>query len=277
MTFNDLTKELYIKDDLINNKLADELIFFLSKTVKDKPSLIANKNKEIDFDLNDYFYYRSEVFIKKTPIEYITKQTRFLGLTFNIDYGVFIPRNDTEFIVDWILESDFINDTNNVLDLCTGSGVIANTIKHYKPNLNVYGIDKSFKAIFTAKDNAKKYNLDVKFFWKNIFRLKKDFLLNFDLIICNPPYIDKNYPLEESVKKYEPKAALFAKDNGLEYYKRFVMEIYPNLANNCRIVFEIGFDQKEKLEEFLLSQNINDFMFLKDLNQNYRILYIQKK
>ncbi len=277
MIFKDLTCKFYKKDDLLNNKLVDSIIFFLSKISQDKSSLIANQNYEIDFDINDFLYYYKQVFIKQIPIEYIIKKIKFLGVIYNIDYGVFIPRNDTEFIVDWILESNFINDANSVLDLCTGSGVIANTIKYYKKDLNVYGIDSSFAAIELAKDNAKLYDLDTKFYLKNIFSLKQDFLYNFDLIVCNPPYIDKNHPLDISVKKYEPKKALFAKDQGLEYYKRFIFEIYPKLRkSNVKIIFEIGYDQKEKLEDFLKNNNISNFFFLKDLSGHYRILVIDK-
>lgn len=202
MTFKDLTNKFYKTDDLINNKLIDSIIFFISKLSQDKSSLIVNANIEIDFDLNDFLYYYKQVFVKKMPIEYIVKKIKFLGIVYNIDNGVFIPRNDTEFIVDWILESDFIENVHNVLDLCTGSGVIANTIKYYKKDLNVYGIDNSFSAIELAKDNAILYGLNTKFYWKNIFSLKQDFLFNFDLIICNPPYIDKMFPLDISVKKY---------------------------------------------------------------------------
>lgn len=276
MTFRDLTNKFYKHEDILNNKLIDSLIFYLSKLSQDKASLLINKDIEIDFELKDFLYFYKKVFIDLVPIEYITKKIKFLGITYNMEYKVFIPRSDTEFIVDWILESEFINRASNVLDLCTGSGVIANTIKYYKQDLNVYGIDNSFSAIELANDNAKLHGLNTKFFWKNIFSLKQDFLYNFNLIICNPPYIDKKYPLDKSVKKYEPKKALFAKDNGLEYYKRFVFEIFPKLNKNTKIIFEIGYDQKEKLEQFLTENSITNFFFLKDLNNNYRILVIDK-
>lgn len=276
MIFKEFIFQFYKKDELLHNRYIDEIIYFLSNMSKDKSSLISNHNLEIDFDIKDFFYYYKLVFEKNMPIEYITKKIKFLGIDFFIDKGVFIPRQDTEFIVDWILESDFIDKTINVLDLCCGSGVIANTIQYNKKTHNVYGIDSSYKAYKTSIDNAKFHGLTTKFFWRNIFRLKKEFLYNFDLIICNPPYIDKKYELDKSVKKYEPKKALYANDEGCEYYKRFILEIYPNLKLFAKIIFEIGFDQKDKLEKFLIDNKINNFYFLKDLNKNYRILVIDK-
>lgn len=275
MTFKELTEQFY-NDDITNNKLIDQLIYFLSKTIKDKANLIVSKNIEIDFELDNFLYYYDLVFIKQKPIEYITKKVTFLGIDYSIDDGVFIPRNDTEFIVDWILESKILDNITNVLDLCTGSGVIANTLKFFNKNLNVYGCDKSLKAVSVSKYNSKLYELNNKFFWKDVFKLKKDFLINFELIVCNPPYIDKNFPLDISVKKYEPKLALYANDNGLLFYKRYISQIYPLLQKNTKTIFEIGFDQKDALEKYLLDQNINNFYFLKDLNKNFRILIIDK-
>lgn len=275
MNFKEFTQKFY-QSEIIHNKIVDQLIYFLSTISKDKESLLANGFLEIDFKINDFLYYYDLVINHQKPIEYIVKEIVFLNLKYVIDEGVFIPRNETEFMVDWILESDFINEVNNVLDLCSGSGVIANTICKYKNSLNVYGVDICSKAVEVAKFNAKIYNLKTKFYLRDIFKLKKDFLISFDLIICNPPYIDENYKLPISVKKYEPKKALYAKDFGLQYYKRYIVEIFPLLKNHSKTIFEIGFDQKDKLAEFLVSQKITNFYFLKDLNQNYRILVIDK-
>ncbi|WPL40310.1 peptide chain release factor N(5)-glutamine methyltransferase [Malacoplasma iowae] len=276
MTFKELVDKFYKEDNNYHNLTVYEIIYYLSKKVKNKTDLITNDSSLIDFDVKYFLNIYNKVFYKNVPIEYITNKFTFLNEEYFICKGVFIPRPETEFLVSTIIEKNILDNKNNILDLCSGSGVIANSLAIKYNDKYICGVEKKIIPFNVSKYNAKIKKLKTNFVRKDVFKLGNNFVSNFDAIVCNPPYVSNDFSISKWVKK-EPRNALFAKDEGLYFYKKIINDYYHSLKKNTILIFEIGYDQKEKLEEFLNSQNITSFYFIKDLNKIDRILIINKE
>lgn len=278
MTFKELSFELNPFSSLYKKYVFNNLIFYYSKTITNEVDLLLKKNEPIDFDNVKFFKNYNKVILENYPLEYITHKKNFYGYDFYIKKGVLVPRQETEYIISWIIENKLLDDKKTVIDLCTGSGAIANVISLLKPNLKVYGIEKYKTPYSVALKNKKIHNTNVDFICSDIFDLSNNFYNKADFVICNPPYIDKNDKNVDLSTKFEPKKALFAKEKGYFFYHYFFKEIVKYFHSNTTFVFEIGFNMKKKLEEFLkLNQNLKTFSFHKDLDNNYRILFAIKK
>ncbi|PPE06708.1 peptide chain release factor N(5)-glutamine methyltransferase [Mesoplasma corruscae] len=258
-----------------------ELIEHISKKKYDL--LVLNPNEELQVN---FFrkYLKIKVKLKKgVPIAYITKNKMFCGLNFKINNKVLIPRNESELIVQYAC--NFLKNKKNikVLDLCCGSGCIGiSTVYLNRKSINkITFADISKAALKITKQNNKLLNLK-----NNVKFIKGDFLdpfINkekFDLILCNPPYIkygDLN--VSDSVFKYEPHISLFAKEEGLYFYKKMFANIEKlvDISKPFNIIFEIGWDQKEKLEKLIsLNPNIK-YEFKEDFSKLWRNLIISNK
>ncbi|MCF0217719.1 MAG: peptide chain release factor N(5)-glutamine methyltransferase [Malacoplasma sp.] len=278
MTFEKLLKTLNPLNDGYTKGVLKELILFNSKIIKNSSDIFFEKDSEIDFDYQKINKQLNKVLIKNIPVAYITHSYSFFGLDFYINKGVFIPRQETEFILDWVLNQKHLQDKKYILDLCSGSGVLANTIAYIKQkkDVAVIGVEKYLKPYLVAKKNQKRLQLKTKFIHCDMFKLNKTHYQKCDFIICNPPYIAYGDKFVDDSTKKEPKNALYSGVKGTEFYERFLVEIYPILSDGVKIVFEIGFNQKEMLETFLNKNNFRNYSFLKDMNQNYRILFMEK-
>ena len=172
---------------------------------------------------------------KGYPIQYLIGNVEFLNTTINVNKNVLIPRFETEYLVEKILTKlkKYTNQKLNIIDICTGSGCIAIALAK-NTNFNYIGLDISKKALKLAEINNQKNNTSVKFIKKNI--LKDQLPQDFDVIISNPPYISKEENVDNSTK-YEPKIALYAKNNGIIFYQR-ILDIISNQPK--LIAFEIN-------------------------------------
>ena len=157
------------------------------------------------------------------PLVYITGKTNFYGLDLMINDRVLIPRPETEQLVDWLVEDCKGHGGLSLLDIGTGSGCIAVALAKHLTNCEVSAIDVSAEALDLASMNADYYTVDVRFIHGSA--LDPDFknrTANFDILVSNPPYIDKGDPMvSNSTRLYEPDLALFAGEKGLLFYKRF--------------------------------------------------------
>ncbi|WP_052663982.1 peptide chain release factor N(5)-glutamine methyltransferase [Mycoplasmoides alvi] len=274
--------ELQNKFNYLDKNSFNLIIFYLSKKVKKSSDLIFYRNTDIDFSFNLFNKYYQLHFNKQYPLSYITKNALFYGHNFFVNKHVLIPRNDTEIIVDKFISAvKKTNYTNkNILDLCTGSGCIALSLSKVFPSNCIYATDISNSSLRVAKINKKKLNS------KNVIFLKSNFLncLNkinkyIDYLICNPPYISLNdNNVEFSVKKYEPKKALFTQKNGLKFYIDFVNYILKNNWRPTICCFEFGFNQQESISKLL--EKISFFYnisFFKDNNKVDRGFLLTKK
>lgn len=257
-------KEKYIAEYLLLERLnwskTDLLVHF--KEVMPQEIL-----QQFEIDLN-------EVIANKPP-QYIIGSTEFLGERFSVTPATLIPRPETEELVMACLE-DCGTEVSNVIDIGTGSGIIAISLKLARPNWQVNAVDISEEALVVAALNARKLDATVDF--KNSDVLQAfDPTPQFDVIVSNPPYIAESERdvMDESVKQYEPLSALFADDNGLAIYKRIALEAKDRLKPNGKIFLEIGYQQGASVSaifsEVFPDKNVS---VIKDLNQNDRIVKV---
>ena len=209
------------------------------------------------------------------PIQYITNNQEFMKLNFFVNQNVLIPRSDTEILVEEVINT-YKNEHVKILDMCTGSGCIAISLKKYMQNSEVYGIDISKEALKVAQINAQSNNVDVKFKCSDMFADIQD--KDFDVIVSNPPYIKTQVinTLDKEVKN-EPIIALDGGEDGLYFYKKIINEAFNFLADNGMIFLEIGFDQKEELTKLIKADKRYELVKTKkDLGDNDRIVVVKK-
>ena len=201
------------------------------------------------------------------PWQYVLEREQFGGLDYYVDNDVLIPRPETELVVEQALR--FVDDGHKVLDLCCGSGIVGVTIATRK-KVDVTFADVSEKAIRIAKFNAKNNNVKAKFVVTNMFEKLGD--EQYDVIVCNPPYIETATidTLDSSVKDYEPHLALDGGADGLDFYRTLAAEAHKHLADHGVLVMEIGYNQGETVPD--LFENRYNTDVLKDYSHNDRIV-----
>lgn len=207
------------------------------------------------------------------PIQYIIGYVNFFGYKINVNENVLIPRYETEYLVEKTINysKKIFKDKVNILDLGTGSGAISIALGK-KIDSNVTAVDISEDALEIAKINAKENNININF-------IKSDMLDNvsgkYDIVISNPPYIDSNEKIMDSVKKYEPHLALYAEEDGLYFYKKIISNIKPFLKDKFIIAFEIGWWQGTLIEK-IAKDYFSDSKILieKDLTNRDRYIFI---
>lgn len=183
------------------------------------------------------------------PLWYCIGDTDFYGYTIKVDERVLIPRPETELLVENAIKC--IKNEEKVLDLCTGSGAIAITIKKEKPNCSVTAVDYSEGALALAEENAKLNDADVEFIHSDMFSGLEG--KKFDIIISNPPYIKSQdiLELQTEVKDFEPMMALDGGQDGLDFYKIIAQECTKYLTENGILLLECGIGQAEQIKQML--------------------------
>ena len=207
------------------------------------------------------------------PVQYIVGEVDFYGNIFKVNKNVLIPRFETEQLIELTMEyiSDKFDGVVDILDIGTGSGCIAITLKK-SINCNVDAVDISSDALKVAEYNKKLNNVDINLF-------KSDMLSNvnkkYDVIISNPPYIGREEDIQGIVEKNEPHIALYADNDGLYYYEEILKNCKKNLKNNFIIAFEIGKSQGKLVKNLALKYLDNIDVFIKkDLNNLDRFVII---
>lgn len=187
---------------------------------------------------------------KGEPFAYISGQKEFMGMNFEVSEDVLIPRDDTEFLVHTAEETGIKGE---VLDLCTGSGCVAITLKKRMEGVAVTAVDVSRQALLIAEKNAKSNGADIDFIKKDILKNKIKFDKKFVLAVSNPPYIETETisHLQEDVKNYEPTLALDGGYDGLDFYKKIVLDAPEFLEDGGYLIFEIGYNQEQAVREIM--------------------------
>ena len=207
--------------------------------------------------------------INREPISKILGRREFWGRTFSINKNVLDPRGDTETLIDYVIEKP----VKTVLELGTGSGVIAVTLACAWKEVQVTAVDISEDALLLAQINAEKFNVENK-----IQFLKSDWFENvegiFDMIISNPPYIGwvEQDKISAEVKKYDPEIALFAGYDGFDAYKKIIPSLSKFLNKDGLVVLEIGASQSSQVKDIMNSFGFFDVEILKDLSGKKRVV-----
>lgn len=203
---------------------------------------------------------------KDIPLQYLLKETKFMGLNIRCNKNALIPRPETELMVDIIVRNE--KGVESVLDLCCGTGCIGLSIKKHL-NVNVDVADISDKALREVSKNAKNNQLDVNIIKSNLFDKINS---KYDLIVSNPPYIKTEdiKKLDKEVQK-EPVLALDGGIDGYDFYRRIIEKAPEFLNKNGRIYFEVGEGQAKEVSK-LLKSKFKNIQVLQDYNDIERIV-----
>ena len=267
----------YLINNSINSANIDSEILLSSVLKKSKNHLLLNSSIKIDEDKIDTFNKLVERRKKREPIAYILKQKDFWKSTFYVDRNVLIPRPDTEILIEEILYNYSKNQKLSVLDIGTGSGCIIISILKDRPNFKGTAIDVCKNALNVAKYNAKIHQLEnrIKFYKSSVDNFFKD---KYDLVISNPPYINKfdlKY-LERDVIGFEPSLALEGGIDGFTVLKKVIKKTSRLLKIGGKLVLEIGFDQKLKVIKLLKKEKYFVNKIAKDYGNRDRCVICTK-
>lgn len=245
--------------------------------------------------IDDEQYERYRSLIKKrtehVPLQHLTGEQEFMGLSFRVNENVLIPRQDTEILVESALE--FLTEGKipvsdnriRLLDMCTGSGCILISVLYYlKKNVlsgnrcsggvhaQGIGADISEKALDVAEKNAARHYTEAQFVQGDLFENVEG---RYGMILSNPPYIRTSEidRLQDEVKMHDPICALDGKEDGLYFYRRIVKESRAYLEKGGMLIFEIGYDQAQEVMELMIQAGFSDVQVRKDLSGLDRVVY----
>lgn len=214
------------------------------------------------------------------PLQYIIGQTEFMSLPFTVTPEVLIPRPETETLVEAVAEIVKKEDSVHILDIGTGSGIIAVSLAHYLPNADLTAIDISDSALAVAKQNATLNQVDgrIRFFMGDVMgdSFLSLFPNGFDVVVSNPPYVTKQEfeQLPEEIRKHEPKEALTDHGDGLDFYRK-ISEIGHTLVKPDGVIFvEVGDTQSQSVQLIFAENQYQTIQAIKDLNGIERVIKI---
>ena len=208
------------------------------------------------------------------PLQQLTGEQDFMGLTFAVNEHVLIPRQDTEILVEEVLKE--LHDGMRVLDMCTGSGCILLSLLHYSNACEGLGVDLSADALEVAEQNAETLldaaNADrVHFLQSDLFDKVEG---KFEIIVSNPPYIASAEveKLMPEVRDFEPENALDGGADGLDFYRKIAGQVKDYLNPGGYVYMEIGYDQGEAVSELMRNAGFTEVEVIKDLARNDRVV-----
>ena len=240
----------------------------------DRSFYFTHTNEEVEPEVLTESERVLEKRAEHVPLQYITGEQEFMGMTFKVNSNVLIPRQDTETLVEETLK--VIEPQMEVLDLCTGSGCILLSIMKNAPTVQGTGSDISKQALLVAKENAKRHDLEAEWVRGNLFDNVNG---KYDVIVSNPPYIVRTEipMLMPEVGQFEPMEALDGGVDGLDFYRKITEEAPRYLKENGYLFFEIGCDQGMEVQRLMCEAGFLDVTVIKDLSGNDRVVKGQLK
>ena len=255
--------------------------FLLMYILDESPQLFSNNlSEQMSKENEDKYFSLVEKHIKEdVPLSHLVGFEYFYDRKFKVTKDVLSPRMETEELIYKVIE--YVNASNKnkfkILDLCTGSGIIAITLKKEleQVSVDIIASDISEEALEVAKENSQSHDATTKFIQSDIFNNIAD---KFDIIVSNPPYIDRKdeVTMQDNVLKYDPHLALFAEEEGMYFYRKIIEQANDYLNENGVIFFEIGYDQKDKIIK-LADLNGYSAKVYKDINGRDRMAFLVRK
>ena len=272
-------KELinYGREVLIENNIEDYSIIskMLAKHILKMTNveIMINEEKEISEEEKNKYDLALTQIVEGIPVQYITNNQEFMGINFYVNEYVLIPQPDTEILVEEVINlCKNYKEKINILDICTGSGAIGISILKNVENVDLVASDISDKTLEIAKKNAKDNELidKIDFIKSDMFENIND---KFDIIVSNPPYIETNVisTLSKQVQN-EPHLALDGGKDGLRFYNILANQAKEYLKPNGYLCMEIGYNQKDKVEQLLKENGYKNIYCKKDLSGNDRVI-----
>lgn len=249
----------------------------------DRVDLYLNKDLRLDRDKSSLISTALKRRFSGEPIQYILGKTEFMGLEFRVNRDVFIPRPETEILVEIVIKivhqctSASVHQLR-ILDIGTGSGCIAISLAKFLTNASITATDISNEALKIAKQNALLNNVEVNFLQSNLFASYELRTMNYELIIGNPPYIpaaDIDY-LQPEIS-YEPRIALDGGRDGLDFYRKIINQAPDYLKEGGFLIMEMGFNQCMGIKGvFKSSGKFEIIEVIKDYNRIDRVIVARK-
>lgn len=230
--------------------------------------LRMNENMTADQEVQYKEYLETRA--NHIPLQHITGVQEFMGLEFCVNEHVLVPRQDTEVLVESVLE--ILTLGMEVLDMCTGSGCIIISLAKLGKAVKATGVDISEEALKVAKKNVEKLEAEVTLLHSDLFENVEG---KYDVIVSNPPYICTSVieELKEEVKFHDPFLALDGKEDGLFFYRKIVDESLKYLKPSGKLYFEIGHDQGEDVKQLMENAGFFNVTVKKDLAGLDRVVY----
>jgi release factor glutamine methyltransferase len=241
-------------------------------------TLIAHPDEELS--ANQRAAYEDSIArrLHHEPIQYITGQQEFYGLTLKVTPAVLIPRPETEHLVEAVLKLLPANEPLKLADIGTGSGAIAIALAAHLPQAAITALDISAEALAIATANAHEHKVAdrIRFLQSDLLSALNPEAETFDAIVSNPPYVAEadRETLHPQVRDHEPATALFAGKTGLDIYRRLIPQAYSALKPDGLLALEIGHDQQDAVASLL--QTWWKVCFIKDLQQIPRVALAKK-
>jgi len=269
-----------LKKNGIEDPLRDCEIILGQELKKCRVQLYIDKNKVLSKKILSSFRKKISKRASRVPLAYVTGNTNFMGFDFFVDKNVLVPRQETELLVEKVIEvlKPLQKKKVFILDIGTGCADIAVSIAKLLKNSKVYASDISSKALMVAKKNAvlNKVKNKITFLKGNLFEPCKKIKQKFDLIVSNPPYVPSNEidRLQKELQ-FEPRIALDGGKDGLDFYRKLVNEAPLYLKKNGCLVFEIGIGQAKKIEQIIKEEKkFEKAQIFKDYGSIERIICV---
>lgn len=253
----------------------------------DRNTLLVHGDREVSEREQERYQLLIEKRAQHVPLQHLTGEQEFMGLTFKVNKHVLVPRQDTEILVEEVMKN--LHDGMRILDMCTGSGCILLSLLQYSNDCQGVGVDLSAEALKVAEENyarlkAEKPEMDATFIQSNLFAAMDVALQDqqsrklgekFDIIVSNPPYIrtDVIDTLMPEVREHEPLMALDGTADGLHFYREITKEAKNYLNRGGMLYYEIGYDQAAEVTAIMQAEGFQEIEVVKDFTGLDRVVY----
>lgn len=227
----------------------------------DHNTLLCHGDREVSEAEEEQYRKALEQRAVHVPLQHLLGYQDFMGLRFQVNEHVLIPRQDTEILVEEAMR--YLHDGMRILDLCTGSGCILLSLLHYSNDCEGTGVDISKKALQVAALNAELLGIKADFLKSDLYEKVTG---KFDLLVSNPPYIERKVipTLMEEVREYDPYIALDGGEDGLDFYRRIIGGAQDYLKRGGQILMEIGSGQAKAVSELLREAGFKEIDVCRD-------------
>lgn len=227
----------------------------------DHNTLLCHGDREVSEKEEEQYRKAIEQRAQHVPLQHILGYQDFMGLRFQVNEHVLIPRQDTEILVEEAMR--YLHDGMRILDLCTGSGCILLSLLHYSNDCEGTGVDISKEALQVAALNAELLGIKADFLKSDLYEKVTG---KFDLLVSNPPYIERKVipTLMEEVREYDPYIALDGGEDGLDFYRRIIGGAQDYLKRGGQILMEIGSGQAQAVSELLREAGFKEIDVCRD-------------